>query len=315
MLERNHRGYACRFVALLALCCAATAQAAVPMLPRGQTRAVADGVYVIPDMRVSLVPNVGIVVGDDSVLVVDTGMGPANAAIVLDEVRAVTDKPIRWLVCTHFHPEHSSGAQAFPEETSIVYSIAQHEDLRRKGERYREWFVELFGDQVRDLLAPVRLVDPDLTFERRAQLDLGGLPVELLHLGHPAHTGGDTLVYLPRQKLLFTGDLTPSGFFPIMPDADSSGAGWIASLEALERMDVETIVPGHGEIAGPELIGQVKRYLLEVRARVAEQAAAGRTLEEIKAALEPTIRAAYPDWDEPHWIGNAIETFFREAGG
>lgn len=283
------------------------------MVPAGETIEVAEAVYVIPDKGVPLVPNVGIVVGEESVLVVDTGMGPANADIVLSEVRKVSGLPIRYLVTTHFHPEHNYGAQSFPDDTALIYSIAQHEDLRKKGERYRDWFIEMFGDDVRGLLEPVVLVEPDITFERQARLNLGNLPVQLFYFGHAAHTGGDTVIYLPRQKVLFAGGLAPSGLFPILADADSSVRGWLATLEPLSRLDVRIVVPDHGKIGDAGIIEEVRDYLSAVQARASDLQGRGVALAAAQDTLHAEFTERYPAWGEPHWIRNAVERVYAEA--
>lgn len=300
-------------LAALSLWLALPAPGAPPMLPAGETFEIADGVHVIPDRGMALVPNVGIVVGDERVLVVDTGMGPANAEIVLNEVRGVTELPIRYLVTTHFHPEHNYGAQAFPEDTILTYATAQHRDLRRKGEAYRAWFIEMFGDDVRELLEPVELREPDITFLRRAELNLGGLRVELHYFGRPAHTGGDTVAYLPRQKIAFVGDLVPNKRFPILADEDSSIGGWIETLDALAELGAETIVPSHGPIGKADLIGNVRDYLIAIQQRSAELRSAGVTLETAQDRLFDEFTRRYPDWGEPNWIRNAVERAYAET--
>lgn len=302
-----------RFAAVGFCAFTAAAHAAPPMVPAGETVEIADSVYVIPDGGVPLVPNVGIVVGEESVLVIDTGMGPANAEIVLSEVRKITSLPVRYLVTTHFHPEHNYGAQAFPAETFLLYPIAQHRDLQQKGEEYRKWFSEMFGDDVRKLLEPVELIEPDLTFERHARLDLGGLPVHLYWFGHPAHTGGDTVIYLPRQKVAFAGGLTPNELFPIMADADSSVRGWLASLEPLSRLDATIIVPDHGAIGGPDLIEAVREYLTAIQAESLELKRRGVPLESAQETLHAEFKERYPEWGEDHWIRNAVERAYAEA--
>jgi glyoxylase-like metal-dependent hydrolase (beta-lactamase superfamily II) len=123
-------------------------------------------------------------------------------------------------------------------------------------------------------------------------------------------------VFLPNQRVLFTGDLVETRFFPIFPwfppdDADVDGSRWINVLTRLESLEPEVVVPGHGEVGGPELIREVREYLEDVRARVA-QAADGRTAEEVKAELEPAIRSSYASWDAPEWIGFAVECFFAK---
>lgn len=292
-----------------------SALAAPPMVPEGKTIRIADGVYVIPDQGIPLVPNVGIVVGEEEVLVIDTGMGPANAGIVLSEVRKITDLPIRYLVTTHFHPEHNYGAQAFPDETVIIFSIAQHRDLQTKGEHYRRWFIEMFGDDVRDLLEPVRLVPPDITFRSEARLDLGKLPVRLLYFGHPAHTGGDTVVFLPSRGVVFAGGLTPNDLFPILADADSSVTGWLATLEPLAQLEAGIIVPDHGEVGHAGLVADVREYLRAVQARALELKERGAALSSAQDALYAEFTDRYPDWGEPDWIRNAVERVYAETGG
>ncbi|MEX2124809.1 MAG: MBL fold metallo-hydrolase [Woeseia sp.] len=292
---------------------AATATAEPPMLPAGKTFEAADSVYVIPDGGVPLVPNVGIVVGEEGVLVIDTGMGPANAEIILSEVREITSLPVRYLVTTHFHPEHNFGAQSFPAETLLLYPIAQHRDLQNKGEEYRSWFIEMFGDDVRELLEPVELVEPDLTFERQVRVDLGNLPVHVFWFGHSAHTGGDTVVYLPRQKLAFVGGLAPNHLFPILADADSSVLGWLATLEPLSALDAEIIVPDHGKVGGPDLIETVREYLTAIQAESRELKRRGVPLESAQDTLHAEFSERYPDWGEDHWIRNAVERAYAEA--
>lgn len=298
-------------ISLFGVCLTLRAEAREPLLTPGSATAIADGVYLVPDNDIPLVPNVGIIIGDHSVLVVDTGMGPVNAQTVLGEVRRLTDKPIAWLVCTHFHPEHNFGAQSFPATTKVIYSTAEHRDLTEKGEHYRSWFVEMFADDVAALLAPVVLREPDLTFERHAIVDLGGRPVELRHFGRAAHTRGDTLVFVPDAGIVFAGGLTPNGKFPIMPDADSDGNGWIETLADLRELGVTRIVPGHGAVADPALIDTVDTYLRALRDRVASLREAGTPLDTIKSTLTTEFVARYPTWTEPFWIGEATTNFYR----
>ena len=276
---------------------------------------VAPGVHVIPDGRVPLVPNIGIVVGEREALVVDTGMGPKNGRRVLEKARALTDRPLV-LTITHFHPEHGFGAQEF-SEAKIVYNRSQREELAEKGGPYLDMF-RSFGDTVAEQLEGVELVDPDEVYDGELTLDLGGTTVELREFGL-AHTRGDQVVFLPEQGVLFTGDLVETRLFPIFPwfppdDADVNGSKWIDVLGRLEALEPDVVVPGHGEVGGPDLIGQVRAYLEDVRERVGA-ASDGRSSDEVKAALEPEIRAAYPTWDAPEWVGFAVECFYAEHNG
>jgi glyoxylase-like metal-dependent hydrolase (beta-lactamase superfamily II) len=276
---------------------------------------VAPGVFVIPDGRVPLVPNVGIVAGAREALVVDTGMGPKNGRRVLEKARRVADTPLV-LTITHFHPEHGFGAQEF-SDARIVYNRAQQQELAAKGRPYLEMF-RTFGETVAEQLEGVELVEPDEVYDGELALDLGGTPVELREVGL-AHTRGDQVILLPGQRVLFTGDLVESGCFAIFPwfppdDADVDGDLWIAVLEELERLEPAVVVPGHGEVGDAGLIREVRVYLEDVRARV-RTAADGRSAEQVKVELEPEIRAAYPTWDAPEWISFAIDCFYAESHG
>jgi glyoxylase-like metal-dependent hydrolase (beta-lactamase superfamily II) len=276
---------------------------------------IAPGVHVIPDGRVPLVPNIGIVVGERDVLVVDTGMGPKNGRRVQEKARGLSDKPLV-LTITHFHPEHGFGAQEF-SKARIVYNRTQQEELAEKGAPYLDMF-RTFGDAVAEQLEGVELVEPDEVYDSELTLDLGGTTVELYELGL-AHTRGDQVVFLPEQGVLFTGDLVETRFFPIFPwfppdDVDVNGSKWIDVLARLEALQPDVVVPGHGEVGAPDLIAQVRAYLEDVRERVTA-ASDGRSSEEVKSALEPEIRAAYPTWDAPEWIGFAVECFYGELNG
>lgn len=289
------------------------ALAQAPVIKEGTTVKVSEGLYLIPDGRINLVPNVGIVIGERGILVIDTGMGPENARRVIAEVRKLSSKPIRFLTVTHFHPEHGMGAQAFPPETVIIYPKAQRDELQEKFQPYIKMFSG-FSPEIAALLKDVRMTPADVVYEHGAELDLGDMPVQLLYFG-AAHTRGDNFVYLPKQKVLFTGDAVVNRFFPIMPDADASGSNWIRLLDDLKKLAPAKIVPGHGAVGDAGLIGAMHEYLTSVRQRVGELQARGESLEKIEAIVTPEIRARYKDWDNPEWIRNTIENFYNERKG
>jgi glyoxylase-like metal-dependent hydrolase (beta-lactamase superfamily II) len=291
-----------------------TEQAAPPApIVRNEPVEIADGVYVIPDGRVPLVPNVGIVLGARTALVVDTGMGPRNGAYVLERARELAAGRRLLLTLTHFHPEHGFGAQAFVPEAAIVYNRSQLDELHAKGAAYVEMF-RGFGDTVAAELQGVELVEPDVAYEAEADLDLGGRRVELRTFGL-AHTRGDQVVFLPEERILFTGDLAETRQFPIFPyfppeDADVDGSRWTDVLERLARLEPSTVVPGHGEVTDAGLLTTLADYMRLVREETAQRAAEGAGADAIVEALEPELRGRYPDWDSPEWIGFAVRSFF-----
>ena len=198
---------------------------------------IAAGIFVIRDRRVPLVPNIGIVLGEEAALVVDTGMGPVNGERVLEAARKLAAGRRLILTLSHFHPEHGFGAQAFKGQARITYNKAQRDELKAKGEAYLGMF-RTFGPAVAAALEGTRLVDPDDVYEGAdAAIDLGNRKVELRTWGQ-AHTRGDQVVWLPAERILFTGDLAEERIFPIFPwfppnDADIDGARWAAILTEL----------------------------------------------------------------------------------
>jgi glyoxylase-like metal-dependent hydrolase (beta-lactamase superfamily II) len=274
---------------------------------------IATGVWVIGDRRVPLVPNIGIILGTEAALVVDTGMGPANGMKVLKAARSLAGSRRLILTLTHFHPEHGYGAQAFKGAARIIYNIAQRDELAEKGETYLGMF-RTFGPSVAAALEGTTLVMPDEIYEGRSTvIDLGGRKVELRNWGL-SHTKGDQIVWLPEERILFTGDLAEERIFPIFPwfppkDADLDAARWAEILAELEGLTPARVVPGHGSIGGADILAVVRGYLLDVGHRVVERRKAGQDAEQIVAELGPTIRAEHPEWEAPEWIDFAIRYY------
>jgi len=284
-----------------------------PTVDPNAIREIAPGVFVISDRRVPLVPNIGIVLGSDAALVVDTGMGPANGRSVLDAVRRVAGGRRLLLTLTHFHPEHGFGAQVFKGTAAIHYNRAQRDELRAKGAGYLAMF-KTFGPTVAAALEGTELVEPDETYEgQSATIDLGGRKVELRTWGL-AHTGGDQIVWLPAERILFTGDLAEERIFPIFPwfpphDADIDGARWAHILSELASWKPAIVVPGHGDIGGVGILTAVRDYMVDLSRRVAAEKKSGKDADAIVAALAPKVRAEHADWSAPEWIDFAIRYY------
>jgi glyoxylase-like metal-dependent hydrolase (beta-lactamase superfamily II) len=282
-----------------------------PLVQENKTIKVSEHVYVIPDGRVNLVPNIGIVVGTRATLIVDAGMGPRNGQTVLRELAKINKNTRLYFTTTHFHPEHMTGVQAFPANTIVIRPEVQQEEVDRKQPEFIHNFSQRTAD-LKALLQDVKPRPPDIVFDREAKLDLGGVTVRLLWLG-PAHTRGDSFIFVEEDEVLFAGDVVTNRFFPIFPDADASGKNWLAILDQLDELHTRTIVPGHGEAGGAALIGTERTYLKAVQSRVAELKAQGKSADESAKLLSAEFRAKYPDWDNPGWVGDAVKRFYAEA--
>jgi glyoxylase-like metal-dependent hydrolase (beta-lactamase superfamily II) len=274
---------------------------------------IAKGVFVIGDRRVPLVPNIGVVLGDDAALVVDTGMGPLNGDRALRIAKDLAGPRALTLTLTHFHPEHGFGAQAFKGVAKIVYNEAQRDELARKGEAFLGMF-RTFGPAVAAALEGTKLVEPDEVYSGpSATIDLGGRLVELRAAGK-AHTLGDQTVHLPDCGVVFMGDLVEERMFPIFPwfpphEVDIDAANWARVLKALEREAPRIVVPGHGSLAGPEIIRTVRDYMIDLGRRVKSRHDQREDVEAIVAVLGPSVRGEHPDWSQPEWVDFAIRYF------
>ena len=282
-----------------------------PLVQENKTIKVSEHVYVIPDGRVNLVPNIGIIVGSRATLVVDAGMGPRNGQAVLRELAKISKNTELYFTTTHFHPEHMTGVQAFPANTIVIRPEAQQEEVDRKQLEFIHNFSQR-TPELKALLQDVKPRPPDIVFDREVKLDLGGLTVRLVWLG-PAHTRGDNFIFVEEDGVLFTGDAVINRFFPIFPDADASGKNWLAILDQLDEFHPRTIVPGHGEVGDAALISIERTFLKSVQSRVVELKAQGKSADESAKLLSTEFRTKYPDWDNPGWVADAVKRFYAEA--
>src|SRR3954471_24946497 len=188
-------------------------------------------------------PNTGIVIGDDAVLVADTQATPAMAADVIRRIRTVTDKPIRWVVLTHYHAVRVLGASAYGAE-HVVASEDTRDLIVERGEADKASEIGRFPRLFRNVeTVPAGLTWPTITFRGKMTLWLGGLEVQLLQLGR-GHTKGDTVVWLPGERTLLSGDLVEYGATPYAGDAYFED--WPATLDAIAALKPEKLVPGRG---------------------------------------------------------------------
>ena len=280
---------------------------------QGDPVEIEQGVHVIGDGGVPLVPNIAVVVGARAALVVDTGMGARNGGFVFEHAAALAGQRRLLLTLTHFHPEHGFGAQAFAGAAAIVYNREQRDELRQKGQAYLEMF-RTFGDHIAGELEGVELVEPDVVYEEKADVELGGTTAELRACGL-GHTRGDQIVHLPNERILITGDLAENGLFPIFPyfppeDVDIDGGRWIEVLERLERLEPRIVVPGHGPIGDAGILARTRECLAALRTETRLRRQEGHPLDDTVVELDLEFRARYPGWQQPEWIGFAVRSFY-----
>jgi glyoxylase-like metal-dependent hydrolase (beta-lactamase superfamily II) len=295
-----------RLVVWLAVAGGALAQNPDQGVPENSVTQVSEHVYAIVGW-----PNVGIVVGNRATLVIDTGMGARNGAIVARQAEKLAKTPNLYLTTTHFHPEHAMGVQSFPVRTILIRPTVQQEEMERHGSE----FIELFRNrspQFKELLQDVKLRPPDILFDHELKLDLGGVTARLMWLG-PGHTKGDELIFVEPDSVLLPGDIVENKLAPMMPNADASVTGWLALLDKIEPLKPRFIVPDHGPLGDGSLIAQERAFLLDVQSRALELKRQGVAVEDAGKQMITEFKTKYPDWEAINAIPNAVRRVYAEA--
>jgi glyoxylase-like metal-dependent hydrolase (beta-lactamase superfamily II) len=279
-----------------------------PIIKTEGLKQISPHVHIIPDNSVPLTPNVGYVIGDKAILVIDTGLGPRNGAAVYEVAKKLGgDKPL-YLVTTHVHPEHDLGAQAFPETIKLIRSNDQVKDIAEFGLQLAEVFAKRSALNA-ELLKDANFRKADITFEKDYDLDLGGVHAKLTAMG-ANHTTGDTIIWIDADRVLFSGDIAMRAQ-PAFASPHSSLKRWTASLDQLEALKPAIIVPSHGPTGdGVGFITGYRTYLAEVRERSAAEKRAGHSADEAVATVTTAFGDRAPDKAR---LAGAIRTAYAEA--
>jgi len=242
-------------------------------------------------------PNTGIVIGDDAVLVVDTQATPVMAEDVIRRIRTVTDLPIRYVVLSHYHAVRVLGATAYRPQ-QIIASRDTYDLIVERGEADMKSEIERFPRLFRAVESVPGLTWPTLVFERALTLWLGSLEVRILQLGR-GHTKGDTVVWLPEDRVLFSGDLVEFDATPYAGDCYFED--WPATLDALAALKPLKLVPGRGAaLQSPQDVARglagTRAFVTELYAEVKRGVAAGRNLRTIYRDVSAKLRPSYGHW-------------------
>lgn len=244
-------------------------------------------------------PNTGIIIGDDAVLVADTQATPAMAADVIRRIREVTDKPIQYVVLTHYHAVRVLGASAYGAQ-QILASQDTYDLIVERGEQDKASEIGRFPRLFAGVESvPPGMTWPTMTFTGKMTLWLGKLEVQLLQLGR-GHTKGDTVVWLPQERALLSGDLVEFGATPYAGDAYFKD--WPRTLDNLAALDPKVLVPGRGAaLTTPEDVSkglrETRDFIADVYGCVQQGVAAGKDL---NAIYKDTFAALKPKYG--HWV-------------
>ncbi len=218
--------------------------------------------------------NAGIVIGTEAVAVIDTGTVESDARQLLAAVARVSDKPVRYVILSHDHVDHSSGAEIFAADGALVVA---HENAKKT----------IIGEG-----RPTAV--PTITFHRKMTIELGGKTVELRYLGKN-HSDNRIVMNFPDERTLYAVDFIPVKTVAYKTLSDAYLPGWIKSLRRVEQMDFDILAPGHGNIGTKADVTAFREYMSDLYDQVLEQARLGKTLAETQAAVD---LSKYKDWNQ-----------------
>jgi glyoxylase-like metal-dependent hydrolase (beta-lactamase superfamily II) len=263
-------------------------------------------------------PNTGIVIGDDCVLVADTQATPAMAADVVRRIREVTDKPIKYVVLTHYHAVRVLGAAGYGAE-HILASQDTRDLIVERGEEDKASEIGRFPRLFQNVeTVPPGLTWPTMTFTGKMTLWLGKLEVQLIQLGR-GHTKGDTVVWLPGEKTLLSGDLVEFGATPYAGDAYFKD--WPQTLDNIAALKPAALVPGRGAaLTTPAEVAEgltgTRNFISDVYASVQEGVKAGRDLNAVYKDTYAKLKPKYSQWVIfDHCMPFDVSRAYDEASG
>ncbi|RST55982.1 MBL fold metallo-hydrolase [Variovorax sp. MHTC-1] len=263
-------------------------------------------------------PNTGIVIGEDCVLVADTQATPAMAADVVRRIREVTDKPIKYVVLTHYHAVRVLGAAGYKPE-HIIASQDTRDLIVERGEEDKASEIGRFPRLFQNVeTVPPGLTWPTMTFTGKMTLWLGKLEVQLIQLGR-GHTKGDTVVWLPEERTLLSGDLVEFDATPYAGDAYFQD--WPKTLDNIAALEPKALVPGRGAaLTTPEEVAKglagTRSFVADVYQSVQEGVKAGRDLNTVYKDTYAKLKPKYSQWVIfDHCMPFDVSRAYDEASG
>ena len=297
-------------IAALATAGAALAQQGFgdPRLDEKNLRKVSPHVWVIMGF-----PNVGFVVGSKAVLVVDTGLGNENGALVARAAQKLGGHGQQLiLTTTHYHPEHAAGQGGFPPGTQVVRNKAQQDELERDGKRMIDLFASRPGP-MHDLLQGATVGKADVVFDKQKDLDLGGVHARLYWFG-AAHTLGDEIIYVPEDKVVLPGDVVENHISPnIICDA-CSPRKWIAVLDRIAKLNVDSYVPDHGNLGDRVLLVEERDFLADLQQRAMALKGQGVSVDQAGKQIQKEFQTGYSDWTGLGNVPQSVQRAYADPG-
>ncbi|PJK31631.1 MBL fold metallo-hydrolase [Minwuia thermotolerans] len=262
-------------------------------------------------------PTSGVVIGDDGVMVIDTRATPIAAQDLKRRVAAITDKPFKYVVLTHYHAVRVLGAAAYGAE-HVICSEPTHDLIRERGQQDYDSEAGRFPRLFRGIESIPGLTWPTITFRERMTVMMGGLEVQIIHPGR-GHTKGDTVVWLPEQRVLFSGDLVENGATPYTGDAYLRD--WPQTLEKLRQLQPRYLVPGRGPaMTTPEdceaAMAGTESFIRALYEGASQGVGQDQSLKQVYDSVVPRLEEKYGHWSIfDHCMPFDISRAYDEAAG
>ncbi|MDW8066535.1 MAG: MBL fold metallo-hydrolase [Aquificaceae bacterium] len=230
-------------------------------------------------------------------VVIDALSTPELSKEFVDNLMRVKKAPIRYAIITHYHPDHWYGAKTFKDMGAKIVAHKKLLDFYQSGDAQTVLMAtkERFGDVYKNVV----LVPPDIVVESRHVLKVGGKTFEIVALA-PAHTDNDLLVYMPSEKVLFTGDLVVKNRIPFMGDRGASSKGLLEALERIKKMDARVLLGGHNEPMDMSAVEFTMGYVRFLRENIKKLKDEGKNIDEIREALKNNPYGKYVMYDAFH---------------
>jgi glyoxylase-like metal-dependent hydrolase (beta-lactamase superfamily II) len=274
----------------------AAAQMSQPMIGENPTK-ISDHVWAIMGF-----PNIAIIVGAHSTLVVDTGLGPRNGATVARVVEKLAPSNRKlFLTTTHFHPEHAGGEPGFPPGTILIRDAVQQQEMDKHGQEMMDRF-STFSAQNKELLGGVVLRPPDVTFNEEATIDLGGVTARLLWFGG-AHTKGDELTFVEPDRTLISGDVVQNKIIPNIYGDGGTPASWLAVLDKIAALNPEHVLPDHSAPGDGSLVAEERALISEIRTRALALKSQSVSADDAGKQISADLKTKRPDWSNTNAAG------------
>ncbi len=241
------------------------------------------GINALPSLENrGFMSNAAAVLTKEGWVVIDGLSTPELSKEFVDNLMRVKKAPIVYAILTHYHADHYYGMSTYKEMGAKIIAHEYVKEYYQSGKANQDLFSR--NQRTNGLYNNVRLYPPDITIKDRYTLKVGGKVFDIINVA-PAHTNNDIIIYMPKEKVLFVGDLVSVNRTPSLVDATASSKGWVQALNTIQSLDIEVIISGHNEPLKKDAINYTMGYLRYLRDNIKKLKDEGKFIDEIKAAL------------------------------